>query len=156
MGRTGYERLRSAAHPSGDADAEALGRMIAAQGHVPDLVMCSTALRARQTWAQVARSLGKEDVRTIYSDVLYQADAAGHLTMIRKAPDTKSLLVVGHNPIMEDLALGLSGDGKPEAMKRVAAGFPACGLAILSFQEPLGAIAPGKGFLETFLAPGRL
>lgn len=151
-GTRDFDRPLSA---SGESDARTLGGLIASRGLIPGTVLCSTAARARQTWERVARTPGGESVRTIRSDALYNTDAAGCLTMIRQAPEAESLLVVGHNPVMEDLAVALSGDGAPEAMKRVSAGFPACGLAVISFPAPLSAITPGTGFLETFLVPDR-
>lgn len=141
---------------SGAAEAQALGRAMTAAGYAPDLILCSTARRARDTWENASANLGLERGRTIHSDGLYGADAAGCLAELRAAPDgAASLLLVGHNPTMEDLALGLAADGEHSAMKIVAGGFPAGGLAVIAFERPLSRIAPGEGFLEAFLAPAR-
>lgn len=138
-------------HPSGDEDAEEMGREMQRSGFIPDLVLCSGAKRARDTWKAVARSIEVNDVG--YSDALYSSDAAGYLDIIREAKSDGSILIVGHNPMMEDLAIGLARDGNEQAMAAARRGFPACGLAILRFPDSLSRIAPEDGFLEKFLKP---
>ena len=91
-----------------------------------------------------------------YLDALYSADAAGYLDIIRMAGDVESVLVVGHNPMMEDLTTALSRDGDGDAMAAVARGFPTCGLAVIRFSTPLAAIAPENGCLEDFISPAEL
>lgn len=140
---------------SGKADAAALGTVMRERGYRPALTLCSPAVRARETWAAVSQTLGGEPVPTSVCDVLYNGDPSGYLTVFAEAPTPGPLLVVGHNPVMEDLALTLAKDGVPEATARVAAGFPACGLAVLSFAVPFDAIAPRTGHLEAFLVPER-
>lgn len=137
--------------PTGKADAETVAAAMLLAGHLPELVLCSGARRARETWDAAARHLQVEDVR--YLDGLYSSDAAGYLEIIRSAGEAAKVLVVGHNPMMEDLALALSHDGETEAMAAVAGGFPTAGLAVIRFSGPLCAIAPEDGYLEEFIAP---
>lgn len=136
---------------SGKADASQLGAEMLLAGHIPDLVLCSGAKRARETWEAVATHLPVTDVR--FMESLYNSDASGYLALIREAGDAGSVMVVGHNPIMEDLAAALSRDGAPEALAAVRRGFPTCGLAILRFSTPLSEIRPEDGCLEDFLVP---
>lgn len=139
---------------SGKADAEAVAASMLLAGYVPDKVLCSGAARARQTWEAVSRHL---DVAAIaYDDALYNSNAAGYLDLIRQHGGAGSLLVVGHNPMMEDLAVALSFGGEPEVLAAVERGFPTCGLAVIRFSTPLAAIAPEDGFLEDFLVPAEL
>lgn len=135
----------------GRSDAEALGAEMAARGHAPERVLCSTALRARQTWAAVADPLGVGVETAVFEDRLYSSDATGYLTLIQESADAETVLVVGHNPMMEDLAAALAGDGEASML---AAGFPTCGLAVMRFSDSLREAAPGKGVLEAFLKPG--
>lgn len=139
---------------SGKADADHVGAAMLLAGHLPDRVLCSGAKRARETWEAAARHLPVEDVR--YMDGLYSSDAAGYLEIVREAGGDGSALVVGHNPMMEDLAMALSRDGEAGAIAAVAHGFPTCGLAVIRFSTPLAQIAPEDGFLEEFFAPGDL
>lgn len=136
---------------SGRADADAVAASMLLAGHVPDKVLCSGARRTRETWEVAARHLPVSDVH--YSDALYSSDAAGYLDVIRQHGGDGSALVVGHNPMMEDLATALSRDGEKAALAAVARGFPTCGLAVIRFSTPLARIAPEDGFLEEFHAP---
>lgn len=136
---------------SGRADADMIAASMRLSGYVPDCVLCSGARRARETWEAAARHLPVKDVR--FLDQLYSSDAAGYLDVIRAADGKGSLLVVGHNPMMEDLAMGLSRDGEADALEAVAGGFPTCGLAVIRFSTPIADLAPEDGYLEDFLAP---
>ena len=136
---------------SGRADADMIASSMLLAGYVPQKVLCSGARRARETWEAAARHLAVSDVD--YLDGLYSSDAGGYLEIIRKAGGAGPVLVVGHNPMMEDLTTALARDGEPEAMQTVAGGFPTSGVAVIRLASPLDAIAPGGGFLEDFLAP---
>lgn len=136
---------------SGKADADMIAASMLLSGYVPDRVLCSGARRARETWEAAARHLDVGDVR--YVDSLYSSDAGGYLDVIRETDGAGSVLVVGHNPVMEDLAMALSRDGEAEALAAVAGGFPTCGLAVIRFSTPISGLAPEDGYLEDFLAP---
>jgi phosphohistidine phosphatase len=137
---------------SGRIDAEAIGAEMRSRGYVPDLTLCSNALRARETLEGVA---GQADTgRVVFCDKLYSEDAAGYLALIHKNADSGSVLVIGHNPMMEDLATAVSGNGDPAARAKLGAGFPTSGLAVIAFPGSLRKAAPGGGFLEAFLFPG--
>lgn len=136
---------------SGWTDAEATGAAMREQGMVPDLVLCSSARRARETLEAVNRVL--PDLPVNYLDGLYATDAAGYLEHVQAAKPVASLLVVGHNPMMEDLGFALSAEGEAAACDALAGGFPTSGLAVIRFDGPLAGAAPGKGYLEAFLMP---
>ena len=133
-----------ALNPGGRRDAAAAGDWLRAQGLIPDLVLCSTARRARQTWQQVAAGLAaavtvREDPR------LYEAGAAELLAVIRAAPpDTATLMYVGHNPAAQDMASGLLGR---------AEGFPAAAIAVIGLAVPWASAAAGDGALAGFWTP---
>jgi phosphohistidine phosphatase len=133
-----------ALNPRGRRDAAAAGDWLRAQGLIPDLVLCSTARRARQTWQQVAAGLAaavtvREDPR------LYEAGAAELLAVIRAAPpDTATLMYVGHNPAAQELASGLLGR---------AEGFPAAAIAVIGLAVPWASAAAGDGALAGFWTP---
>ena len=139
---------------SGQADAEATGLAMRACGYVPDLTLCSNAKRARETLEGIA---GHTDTgRVLFFDKLYSEDAAGYLQLINDNGTSGSVLVIGHNPMMEDLAMAVSGDGDDLARATLNAGFPTSGLAVIGFAESLREAAPGKGFLEAFFTPADL
>lgn len=139
---------------SGIADAEAMGAAMRTGGHVPDLTLCSNARRCRQTLEGIA---GHADTgRVLFFDKLYTEDAAGYLATIQEHGSAGSLLVIGHNPMTEDLAMALAGSGDEEARETLAHGFPTCGLAAIRFTGDLAGAEPGAGYLEEFLVPASL
>ena len=137
--------------PRGVSDARALGIRMREQDLLPQLTICSTARRCRETLDLVAGQVNVGEV--VYEDALYSDDAAGYLAEIRCHAECGALMIVGHNPMTEDLALALAGSGDRHASGAMARGFPTCGLAILRFDDGLGQAAPGKGVIEAFLTP---
>ena len=139
---------------SGMADAEAIGMAMRASGFVPDLTLCSNARRARETLEGIA---GHTDTgRVAFFDALYSEDAAGYLSIIRGNGGAGSLLVIGHNPMMEDLAMAVAGTGEDRAQGTLNSGFPTSGLAVIRFDGSLADAVPGAGHLEGFLTPADL
>jgi phosphohistidine phosphatase len=114
----------------------------------PDLVLCSTALRARATLDLVLPGLGKP--ATAFDDDLYHASAAGLLERLRALPDdAAAVLLVGHNPGLHDLACLLAPPG-PEA-------FPTAALADLRLAaDTWPGVGPGCGRLDELLLPRSL
>jgi phosphohistidine phosphatase len=136
---------------SGHVDAEATGSAMREHNYVPDITLCSNALRARETLEGIAGSA--DTGRVLFFDRLYSDDAAGYLSLVREHANCGSVLVIGHNPMMEDLASALAGDGDEAARAVLSHGFPTSGLAVISFDKGLAHAAPGTGFLEAFLTP---
>lgn len=136
---------------SGYADAEATGTAMRACGYIPDITLCSNAKRARETLEGLA---GHTDTgRVLFFDKLYSEDAAGYLSLIHHNGGIGSVLVIGHNPMTEDLAMALSGDGEANARATLNSGFPTSGLAVIDFPGGLKEAAPGNGYLEAFFTP---
>ncbi|NJL71636.1 MAG: histidine phosphatase family protein [Candidatus Competibacteraceae bacterium] len=100
--------------------APLMGERLLAAGYVPDRILVSTAARARQTANLVAAALDCGD-RIDVSRQLYLAEADDILKRVRQTPpDVKTLLVVGHNPGMEELASYLAGSLQPFPTAAVA------------------------------------
>ena len=136
---------------TGRVDAQAMGIAMRERGYVPDITLCSTARRARETLEGVA---GHADTgRVHYLDSLYSDDAAGYLATIRANGPHGALLVIGHNPMMEELAFAVAGDGDASARVSLGHGFPTSGLAVFRVTADLAQLGAGEGFLEAFLAP---
>lgn len=139
---------------AGTADAEAVGVAMRAGDYVPDLTLCSNARRCRETLEGIA---GHADTgRVLFSDKLYTEDAAGYLSIIREHGGVGTLLVIGHNPMTEDLAMALAGSGDENAREMLSYGFPTSGLAAIRFEKSLAGAEPGGGYLEAFITPANL
>lgn len=141
--------------PRGRRDAPVAGRWLRDAGLVPDQVVCSTARRARETWELARGGLGTAPpVR--YEAQVYQAGADGLLHLVRGAPDAAgTLLIVGHNPAVQELALLLSGrDADAERDGRLRVKFPTSAIAVLEAAGPWSGFQPGAGLLTHFVTPG--
>ena len=138
----------------GRADARAVGEMIAKSDLKPDLVVYSGARRARETAELVLKRLSHE-VEAIEDDALYMISWFRLLALMHALPEAKkSVLVVGHNPSLGELASQLAGDGPKDQRLRMAAKFPTAALAALDFKtESWADIEPREAKLERFVAP---
>jgi phosphohistidine phosphatase len=117
--------------PRGRRAAATMGRHLAEGGIRPALVLCSSALRARETLELLEPALA--DVAVWTEDGLYGASGADLLRRLRQLPETApSVLLIGHNPGLQGIAVGLAGGGDPVALGRLRAKLPTAGLATLS------------------------
>ena len=125
-----HERPLSVA---GHGQAGRMGKYIAAQGLLPDLVIVSTATRTQQTWADAATA-GEISVPRSDESRVYES-SAGDLLEVLREQDARhpSIMLVGHNPGMERLAAWLIGAGDSAALARLQREFVVAGLAVIEF-----------------------
>ncbi|MFI6335292.1 SixA phosphatase family protein [Streptomyces sp. NPDC050535] len=140
--------------PRGLRDAPAAGRALADAGCLPDLALCSTAVRARQTGELAAAQWGTAPPVRL-DGRLYGADAAELLAVVREVPDeVRTLLVIGHNPGLEELVLELAGDSLDDALDDVRTKFPTSAVAILAWHGGAWSeLAPGAALLTDMIVP---
>ena len=134
----------------GRARAAALRAWIEVRDLGCDLVLCSTAVRARQTLDVVLPALGNPEVR--YVESIYESDATALISMLKELGDGPDrVLVVGHDPVLQQTATTLAMTANGDAMDRIGSKYPTCGFAMLSFgSSGWSALAPGLGHLEFF------
>jgi phosphohistidine phosphatase len=119
----------------------------------PQLVLCSTATRAVQTYEALSGALEQPVVVSVEAG-LYGATDADLLARLHDVPDTVSaVLLVGHNPGLQDLALGLAYVGNPADLARLGDKFPTCALASLEVPTPWAALGPGHAYLKSLVLP---
>ncbi|KUM99200.1 phosphohistidine phosphatase [Streptomyces yokosukanensis] len=150
----GVEDHRRPLASRGLRDAPAAGRALAEADCLPDLALCSTAVRARRTWELASAEWGTPPpVR--YDSRLYGADVPDLLEVIREAPpEVETLLVVGHNPGLEELVLELARDGLDDTLDQVRTKFPTSAIAVLSWHGTgWPALGPAGGLLTSFTVP---
>jgi phosphohistidine phosphatase len=137
----------------GRRTAPAVGAHLAKEGFRPDLALVSTALRTRETWDAMAAALGNPETRL--QPEIYEAPARRILDVIKTAPDTAAtVIVVGHNPGLGDLAVDLAGEGPRAARDRLALEFPTAAYAVIEFDAAhWSEIASDRGRLERFVRP---
>ena len=138
-------------------DSPRLAAFMVAQGVLPDLALVSDARRTRETFDVLAAHLIEKPSMRLEQRI-YEASFGALLTLVQAVPESvRTLLLIGHNPGMAELALRLTGYGDRYAASRMRAKFPTCGLAILDFDMATWAdIAPGLGRLDCFMIPADL
>jgi phosphohistidine phosphatase len=137
--------------------APLIGAYMAHHGLRPDKVLVSTARRARETWELAASAFGK-DLDVSYDDRLYEANPKALLIPLREtSASAHSLLVVGHNPGIQELASLLMASGDIDARQRLLEKFPTAALAVIDFPlDSWSALAPHSGRLDRFVTPRAL
>lgn len=132
------------------------------KGPAPDLVLCSSAVRTRET-LDILLDAAPEAIGGVEVDIdgaLYHSAPAELLDRLKRMPDDVStVLLIGHNPGLELLALGLAGGqagdtGEGTSLDHMAAKFPTAALAVL--EADIGSwhdLDPGGTLLRLFIRP---
>ncbi|MGJ4856058.1 histidine phosphatase family protein [Labrys sp. La1] len=141
--------------PRGQRDAPRMGREIARRSLLPDHVIASTARRTRETLTLIEGSLGPHTLH--FERAIYEAPPEAILRVIRTvAPEIGTLLVVGHNPGLEQVAAFLT-RGAGTVADPLSGKFPTAALAVLDFEiGDWNEIAGHQGSLALFLTPKAL
>jgi phosphohistidine phosphatase len=143
--------------PRGRRAAKRMALYINSQDIRPELVLCSSAQRARETLEVLRPALGPgAEVR--FDDDLYGANAYELLGRLRAVNGhIASVLLVGHNPGLQDLATSLAGDGEPVAKDLLEARLPTGALAVLDLGSTTWArLGPGGAYLVRLVLPREL
>jgi phosphohistidine phosphatase len=140
--------------PRGRRAAPAIGVYLRDHALIPEFVLVSTAQRTRETW-QLVNLMFAEAPTVRYDEKLYLADAEDILKRIAKAPATAAtVMVIGHNPGLQELAVALYDGGEAMDFNRLKAKFPTGGLAIYEFDiDRWSDIREKSGRLVGFTAP---
>jgi phosphohistidine phosphatase len=141
----------------GRRDAVKIGAYMAAHGLVPDRVMLSPAQRVQETWKYTATAF-RPAPAAMMVEKLYDATPHTIFAVIKDAPPSAhTLLVVGHNPGLHELALMLVASGDIDARERLREKLPTSGLVIIDFAfDDWGKLHPQSGRLERFVSPKSL
>lgn len=135
--------------PRGGRAAMAIGATMAERSLVPDHVLCSPARRARETWDLVSGQLDDTVPADIVQDLYDFGDGSALLNVIRSFEGkARRLMLVGHNPSMENLARRLAVAGDRRLLARLAAKYPTGALAVVAFD--------GEDWPEAGSSPGTL
>jgi phosphohistidine phosphatase len=139
----------------GERAAEAIAEHIVHNAPRPDLILCSTAVRTRQTLAPLVHRLAQPAPPIALEKGLYLASEPALLVRLRAVPDdVRTVLLIGHNEGIGELAEALAGTGDPTALDRLHEKYPTGGLT--TFEVPDGPwrdLAPGDGDLLAFVRP---
>ncbi len=141
----------------GRKDAAKAGAYMASHSLIPECVMVSPSARTQETWKIASHAFRPVPAATSV-ERLYDATTHSILGVVREAPvTTDTLLVVGHNPGLHELALMLIASGDIEMRERLREKFPTSGLVVIDFAlDDWGKLHPQTGRLERFVTPKSL
>ena len=144
--------------PRGRKAVPRMGALMRKNGYVPAAVLCSTAARTRETLELLLPAL-RADPAIRYDQALYLAEWPSLLAALQSTEAAGTpLLMIGHNPGIEQLAMALVIQPQDAAerarFEKLERKFPTAALAVLDFDEPhWGAVKPGTGRLTDFVRP---
>jgi phosphohistidine phosphatase len=136
----------------GTRAAKAMARHFEAEGIRPDLVLCSPARRTRETLELLERAFA-DGVETTFDEALYGASEAGLLARLKALPEgVGSVMLIGHNPGLEELALALAADGA--GLARMSEKYPTAALATIDLRaRRWSTVRRRSGQLAAFVRP---
>ena len=154
VGQEDYERALT---DRGREDARHVASVLAARDLLPNVLIHSGALRAKQT-AEIFASHWPRRVEIEEQRGLYDATRDMLFARTRALSDqNESVGLVGHNPGMGELAAMLAGYGPYPELRRVASKYPTCAVAVIDFEfSAWDDIDRKSGLLTLFLTPGEL
>jgi phosphohistidine phosphatase len=139
--------------PRGRRAAGMVGEHIARHQMAPDRILCSSSRRTRETLAGLLPWLGGEcDIRL--TRVLYEPRETYAGSIASLGLTARTLLLIGHNPAMQETAGALIGSGNQALAAEIAARFPTAGLAVIDFDiASWRDLRPGTGRIVAFFRP---
>jgi phosphohistidine phosphatase len=140
--------------PRGESDAQLIGTYMVQHALLPDLVVLSPATRTVQTWSRIAAALSGVP-RVTQDERIYNASAETLADVIREGGgDAPTLLLIGHNPGMHDLAVELIGSGDVAAREDLKERLPTSGLIVIDFAfDDWAALQDQAGRLVRYVSP---
>jgi phosphohistidine phosphatase len=138
----------------GRRDATAIGQQLGQWHIMPTRVVTSPARRAQQTWEIAAGGL-TDVAEPVVDDRVYGNSVDDLLAVVRSTPaDVETLVVVGHNPSIEEFASELDDDrGDTAARETLADGISTSGIAVFEIDGEWTEVGAGSGRLTALVAP---
>jgi phosphohistidine phosphatase len=146
QGQRDFDRALSI---DGFAEAEIVADRAADRRYHPDTVISSTAMRCRQTAEAVRRAIS-ESIEPEFIDEVYNGSVDTYLALIFSSARQGSVMLVGHNPTIEDVFGELI--GKEHAARALPSGYPTAGLAVIDHAGRSDGSGPAWN-LTDFLTP---
>ena len=154
-GQPGLDDHERPLNKRGERAAETMAEYIVHNAPRPDLILCSTAVRTRQTLAPLVHRLANPVPPIALEKGLYLATEGELLVRLRAVAEAvRTVLLIGHNEGIGELASALAGDGEMATLASLHEKFPTAALAILRLGEtPWQDLAPGDAELLAFVRP---
>ena len=132
-----------------------MGEWLKAQDLQPQVLLASSARRARQTVLAVAEILGIKDDRVAFKDKLYLADRSSLVNALREVPtSTEAVLLVAHNPGLDELVKWLSSE--PPMLTESGKLMTTAAIAMFELPTGLAGLERGGAILRQLMRPSEL
>ncbi len=137
--------------------APKMGMAIRDRGLRPNLILCSPSIRTRQTLALAQAMAWDDPPDTRFESKIYEASSETLLKLLKSCPDdVRHVMIVGHNPGLQDLAIMLAQPGGGE-IERIEEKLPTAALVSFQFEgERWKSLRPEAGRVALFIAPATL
>ncbi|MEM9357740.1 MAG: histidine phosphatase family protein [Pseudomonadota bacterium] len=138
--------------------APTMGAFMRENAITPDLILCSTSVRTRETLALAFPGPEEKRSPVIFTEEIYEAPPGVLMACVQTVDDSvRSLMVLGHNPGSQMLALQLAATGEGDALRRLSGKFPTAAMARIMFEaESWRDIPNARGHLAQFITPKQL
>jgi phosphohistidine phosphatase len=137
----------------GRRDADALGRLLVQWGITPDLVLCSTAARTRETWER-AHAVGATAGEVRLVRAIYHAWVPELVRLVRATPDDVStVLLLGHSPGIPDLVEHICVRTQSSDWAQLASKYPTSGMAVITLPGSWRELGSSSADLTSFTIP---
>jgi phosphohistidine phosphatase len=139
--------------PRGRRDAKRIAEHLRGLGLEPELVLCSSAVRTRETLELLRPAVGNAEL--VVENGLYGASSDELLVRIRHVPESvSSVMLIGHNPGLHELGVALVAAG--DELERLVEKFPTAALATLALAKTWRRLAPADATLDSYVIPKQL
>ncbi len=139
--------------PRGEKASAAIGKHLRKHGVAPELILCSPSVRTRETLDRIG--LDESEIR--FEDAIYEATAGELVEVLHGVtPGIESVMLIGHNPGIERLAITLARGGDGAGLERLARKYPTAALATLTFYGSWAELGPDDAELASFVTPKQL
>ncbi len=140
----------------GRLDLEKLSRAISAKQYTPELILCSSATRTRETYEGIAGAFA-EPPEVSFTEKLYSSGLDDYMRTIHSVTDARSLMLIGHNPMCGALAASLAVSGDDEHLELIGYKYPTGTISVLDIEiEAWSELKPQSAFLADCLVPSAL
>lgn len=140
----------------GFQDLVKMSNFIKKQGITPDKILCSSAIRTRQTVDSIIDAFAVEPDIT-YTERLYSSGVSEYIEIINSLENAKSLMIIGHNPMCGTLATILPNSSDSDEFEKIAYKYPTAALSIINFEfESWAEVTKASGHLEKSIFPSQL
>ncbi len=139
--------------PRGRMNAPAMGAYMNEHDLIPALALVSPSRRTLETWTEATRDWDKAPALA-FEEAIYEAPAARLLALVQQQSEASPLMLVGHNPGMEQLAALLL---THEQRAKLPGKYPTAALCVIDLpSDDWPQVKPRTGTLERFVTPRSL